>query len=876
MSKEILWHNISFNEAVEKLQSNIEVGLTEKEAENRQKEFGKNLLPEEKPLSSPFILLGQLKNPMVYILLGAGVLTLILKNFVDTTIILLVVFLNVFLGFAQEKKAANILNKLKKIVKYHATILRGGRKRIIDAQGLVVGDIITLNAGDKVPADARIIDSNGLQTNEMNLTGEWISSEKLEKVLPKETPLGDRDNMVYMGTVVEEGKASAVVSAVGINTEIGNVAQTLGKIKERKTPLQHKLSVFTKVISAIIFTLAFLIFIDGLLTGKSFIEIFTVSIATIVAAIPESLPAILVIVLAVGMQKILKRRGLVRELVAAETLGSISVICTDKTKTLTEGKMVVSDILTPGEIMGSKNGNHFFVLQAASLAIEAFIENPDDAMKKWIIQGRPTEKALLLAATGAGIDIRKNAKGAIKTKEFPFNNKKKYSANIYETEKGKFIYVVGAPEKILGASSYFIAGKEEKRLTSKSRGIMETSIESLAGKGLRVLGVAYKEIEGREKEEDLFKKLVFVGLIGLKDPIREDVKKTIAVCRKAGIRPIIITGDHKFTAKTVAEELGFETKKENILEGKELDKMDNNALAKVLDKIQIYARVEPNHKMRIISALQEKGEIVAMTGDGVNDAPALKEADIGLALGSGTEVAKESSDLILLNDSFSIIIYAVEEGRRIMDNIRKVIAYLLIGGFTEVMLIGLSVVFRLPLPVLAGQILWKNMVESTPPSIALSFEEKEKEIMKRPPEDPRLPILTPEINVLIFAVGLLTNLILFGIFIWFLKLGVSLELTRSVMFVGLSIDSFMFAYSCRNLRKNIWHYNPFGNSYLNASILFGLLMILLAVYLPFFQNVLKTTGLGLWEWSILLAFGCLELFLVELTKWIFIKRKKTG
>lgn len=877
MEDKILWHNLSFEDAVKMLGSDLDKGLSEDDIGARQKRFGKNLLPEEKPPSNISLILNQLKNPMVYILLIAGVLTLALRSFIDTIIIFLVVFLNVSLGFIQERKAVVILNKLKKSAKHHAKVLRGGRHKIIDAEELVPGDIIVLNAGDKVPADARIIVSNGLEVNEMMLTGEWAASEKSEKTLSKETSLGDRDDLVYMGTVVEKGKAKAIVFATGLATEMGKVAEVIGKMKERKTPLQNKLSFFVKILSLIILIITLLIFTDGMLIGKEFIDIFTISVAMMVAAIPESLPAILTIVLAIGMQKILKRKGLVRKLVAAEALGSTSVICTDKTKTLTEGKMTVASILGADEIIGKGNRNHLLLLETAYLAGEAFIENPEEAMKDWVVRGLPTEKALLLAAIGAGVDVKQIAEDAVKVQEFPFDTKRKYSANIGKTKGGQLCaYIVGAPERILEAAGYLRVENGEESISSEDFNAVKDEIEDMAERGLRVVGVAYRKISKEKELNSFFEKLVFVGLVGLKDPIREDVKKTIEVCRRAGMKPIIVTGDHKLTARAVAGELGFSTGEENILEGKDLDSMSDEALLKVLGKIQIYARVEPIHKMRIVSALQAKGEVVAMTGDGVNDAPALKEADIGLALDSGTEVAKESSDLILLNDSFSVIVYAVEEGRRILDNIRKVIAYLLIGGFTEVMLIGLSIVFRLPLPVLAGQILWKNMIESTPPSVALAFEEKEKDIMKRPPESHKLPLLTAEMNVLIFVIGFLTNLILFGIFVWFLRIGMPLSVIRSAMFVGLSVDSFMFVFSCRNLRKNIWRYNPFGNKYVNISILVGTLMIILAIYLPFSQTILKTTALGFFEWSVLLLFGFLELILVELVKWFFIKYKKTN
>jgi Ca2+-transporting ATPase len=452
----------------------------------------------------------------------------------------------------------------------------------------------------------------------------------------------------------------------------------------------------------------------------------------------------------------------------------------------------------------------------------------------------------------------------------PFDPVYKYSASlrkISQTENA--FYVLGAPEKILEMSK---CGEKEILEIKKK-------FEEMAGRGERVLATAYRKYEvgsmKHEKLEELCKDLTFVSLISLKDPLRKEVKEAIKVCQEAGMRPIIVTGDHKLTAKAIAEELRLPAKEENIIEGEELEKISDEEFQKKLEKIEIYARVEPKQKLRIISAWQKKGKVVAMTGDGINDAPALKKADIGLALGSGTDVAKEASDLVLLNDSFTIIVSAIEEGRQILDNIRKVVVYLLSDSFTEVILIAASVLARLPfLPVLAGQILWVNLIEDSLPALALAFESKERGLMKRRPEDPKTPLLNQEMRVIIFAIGIFTDFLLFSLFTWLLGQGLPKKEIQTIIFAGLAIDSLFYVFSCKDLKKNIWHINPFSNLILTVSWLWGVCMLLIAIYFPFFQKLLKTVSLNLYDWGLLIALGFMNLFLIEATKWYFITKKK--
>jgi len=855
---EFFWHNLEIKEVKKLLRTDIERGLDEKEVGIRQREFGKNKLPEEKPLSSLRIFLEQFRSPLIYILVIAGIITLILKDYTDAIVIFGAVFLNTTVGFIQENKASQTLRALKKVVRHEAEVKREGNLKIIDSTELVPGDIIILNPGDKVPADGRIVDSHDLKINEMALTGEWIAAKKKPEVLPRETPLADRDNMVYMGTIVEDGKGKAIVTETRIQTEIGKVAALIRETPEEKTPYQKKVIHLSKLIGILIVFVSFLIFVLGITTGRELFEMFLTAVAVAVAAIPEGLPVAITVILALGMQRILKKQGLVRKMIATETLGSTSVIATDKTATLTEGKMKVDEVI----------GDRFLALKAAVLTSEAFIENPQDPKEKWRIRGRPTDRALLEAGIEIGID-RKREFEKKKIAELLFNPINKFAAALYEENNEKVLYVCGAPEKILGLCT----------LTEEEKVRLEKQLDSLAEKGLRIVASASRKIRNWKLEirnlQDFCKNLVFAGFITLKDPIRPEAKEAIKICRQAGMRPIIVTGYHKLTAKAVATELGFKIGEENILEGQGLDKLSDKDFEKILPEVQIYARVEPRHKMRIIEAWQERGEVVAMTGDGINDAPALKQADIGVALGSGTEVAKETSDLILLNDSFSIIVAAVEEGRAIVDNIRKVITYLFCSAFTEVLLVGTSIFAGWPLPILAAQILWINLIEDGPLSLALAFERKEKDLMQQKPGGHDISLLTREMKALIFVIGIITDLLLIGLFFWLFKFsGYEISHIRSVIFAGLAIDSIFYIFSCKSLRKNLWQINLFSNRFLILSWIFAILVLVAGLYLPVLQTLLRTEPLNLFDWQLILGLGFLNIFLIEATKWYFITKSK--
>ena len=816
------------------LETDVKNGLTQEETKARQKKFGKNSLPKQKPLHWLEIFLSQFKSPLIYILLLAGVVTLLFRDFTNTAVIFAAVFLNAAFGFLQENKASKSLKELKKIVKQRIKIKRDGNWGIADSEDAVPGDIISLNPGDIVPADARIIESNDLQGNEMALTGESLPAGKISQILEKETSLADRDNMVYMGTIVEEGRGRALVVETGKDTEMGKISSMIREIKEEKTPYQKKLAHFSKIVAIIIGIISFIIFIEGLITGGDFLEIFTMAVAVAVASIPEGLPVAMTVILALGMQRILKKKGLVRKMISAETMGSVSVIAVDKTATLTEGKMKVAEII----------GDKILSLKAAVSISEPLT--------------RPTDKAFLEAGLEAGIGLPVN-----KTAELPFSAKNKFSAALVKENEEQVLYVCGAPEVIL----------EKSVLNSLEKNNWQEKLEELSQRGLRVVASALK----KNASDFQVQNLTFLGFIALSDPIRSGVREAMQICQQAGIKPIIITGDHKLTSKAVAKEIGLDIKDENILEGGDLEKLSESDFAKILPQVQIYARTEPSQKMRIIEAWQKRGEVVAMTGDGINDAPALKKANIGVALGSGTEVAKETSDLVLLNDSFSIIVAAIQEGRAILDNIRKVIVYSLSGSFSEVILVGVSILFGFPLPVLASQILWVNLIEDGPLGISLAFEPKEKGggLMKHPPPKRDTPLLTRQMKTLIFIIGFITNIFLLGLFFWLTKYsGYEISHTRSIIFAGLAVDSIFYVFSCKSLSKNLWQINPFSNKFLILSWIFGVLMLLAALYTPFLQVFLKTVPLNFFDWQLILGLGIMNIILIEAVKWYFINKQR--
>jgi len=865
------YHHLSGEEVVRLLHTDSRKGLDNSKVESRRKEFGRNKLPGEKPISQLKIFLDQFKSLLIYILVFAGVITLLLGEYTDSTVIFVAVIVNSIVGYLQESKSSKTLEELKKILTLKAVVIRNGRELEILAEELVPGDLILIKSGDKVPADARLIETNNLKINESALTGEWLAADKNSKILPEDTPLADRDNTVYMGTTVEDGWGKAVVTGIGVETEIGRITTLVRETKEGKTPYQIKVANFSRIIGVVLAVICFGIFIEGMLTGGEFVEMLTTAVAVAVSSIPEGLPIAMTVILTTGMQKIFRKKGLIRKLSAVETLGSTTVIATDKTATLTEGKMTVA-----GVFAFSKAGQNL-ALKNAILCSEAFIENPDEDHKKWQVRGMPTERALVLA--GVKENLLKNDLESAEPKvgEIPFSSRYKYSASLRKTgEDQNKIYVKGAPEVILEKSKYLLKDGQKVEMTEKERDSLNGKFEELTGRGYRVLGTAYREVSPLKSANEnllgLVDKLIFTGFIYLEDPIRPGVRDAILTCYRAGMRPIMVTGDHRLTAKAIADKIGLNVKDENIIEGADFEKMTDEEFDNRIESIQIYARLEPKHKIRIVKALQKRGEVVAMTGDGVNDAPALKQADIGVALGSGTEVAKEASDLVLLTDDFSIIVSAVEEGRAILDNIRKIITYLLSDSFTEIILVSASILAGVPLPVTAVQILWINLIGDGLPNIALAFDPKEEGLMEQKPQPRSVPLLTKEMKIIIFAIGFLTDLMLLGLFFFLWNKHYDLAYIRTVVFAGLAIDSIFYVFSCKSLKRNLWNINLTNNKLLIGAWLVSVIAILTAIYLPLFNKFLGTVPLQSSSWLVILGLALVNTVLIELAKYYFISK----
>ncbi|PJE59876.1 MAG: hypothetical protein COU85_01380 [Candidatus Portnoybacteria bacterium CG10_big_fil_rev_8_21_14_0_10_44_7] len=869
-------------------------GLDEAESRRRLEKYGPNRLETTSQDFWLKIFLRQFKNPLVYILLVAGLVTLFLADWTDTVIIFFTLLLNALIGFYQERKMAADLQALNRALPQKATVWRGGIEKEIEASKIVPGDIISFKLGDRVPADARLFDAHYLKTNEAALTGEWLG--QLKQTAPLASfglALGDQKNMVFMGTFVEEGKGRALVVGTGGTTQIGQIVGYVRGVKKEKTMLEKRLARLSRFLGLFIGLVSLAIIFFGVLAGKNFFEMFLTGVAVAVSAIPEGLPVAITVILVVGAKKILKKHGLVRRLRSVETLGSTTIICTDKTGTLTEGKMNVVRLLTGArEILHdgykfslpenqNSNAAHLTLLKIITLANEAAVENPQDELAKLKIHGRATDKALLLAGLQAGLRKEELVAQYVKIDELPFDAARKYYLGLYHTDHHNVLFSVGAPEILLEKCVEIDLDGKIKKLDEQKRAEIQTAIARLGRQGLHVLGVAKKDFLQREVKkitgtlDKLQFRLVFVGLVGLKDPLRPGVKENIRQAQQAGLKLTLVTGDHLDTALAIARELDLTPDgAKEFLTGKQISLLDAEKLKATVRQVKIFARVDPKDKLRIVQALQENGEVVAMTGDGINDTPALKRADIGLALGSGTDAAREVADLVMLDDSFAVIISAIKQGRVILDNIKKTLAYLLADSFSEIILIVGSIVAGLPLPILPAQILWVNLIDDALPSMSLVFEKAEGDVMRRRPQGRKTRIFDAEIKFFVFVIGVVTNLLLFALFWWYFRQNYDLEHIRTIIFAALGLDSLIYVFACKSLRQNIWHIRLFNNKHLLVAVGFGLLMLLAAIYLPFLQTLLKTQPLYGFDWGVVAILSLLDLLFIELGKWLFIWLKK--
>jgi len=854
--KKILWHNISANETADLLDSDRKNGLKKSEVETRREKYGENKIEKFKSFSLLKTFFSQFKSPLVYILILASVVTFVMGQYTDSLVIALSVLFNTIFGFGEEVKVSKVFDKLHSAIKTTTTVIREGHKKEILQEELVVGDLMDLKSGEKIPADGRLIFSENLQVSEAVLTGESKVSEKNIKKLPADLNLADRENMVYMGSLIEAGKGLALVTSVGKQSEVGNIADLINDIRELKSPLQKKIAKLGNMIGMLIVFLVGVLFIGGLLRGDDLLETFEAAVAIAVGGIPESLPIVVTVILAIGMERLLRKKGLIRKMNSVETLGAASIICLDKTKTLTQGRMKLEKLVAENEKLAVKIG---------VVCNEAYVENPEDNFKDWDINGSPTDKALFLMGEDQKIfrkDLMKNYQELMK---FSFDFHHKFQASLIKEDGKMHIYVTGAPEKLI-------------EMATNKKGWQEKS-EDLAEKGLRIIGLACKEIKNKPKNQKEFlneiKNLKLIGLAGVKDPLRKGMKKAIERARRAGIEPIIITGDQAKTALFIAREAGIRAGANQFLEGKDLDGMSESQLKKTVHNFRIYVRAEPRHKIRIVNAWQKNDKVVAMVGDGVNDSPALKKADIGIAVGSGTEIAKQTSDLILLNDSFDIIIDAVAEGRTVLNNLRKSIAYVLSDSFASIIVVGVSkVFFGWPLPILPVQILWNNFIEDTFPTIAYAFEPAEKGAMKKKAESVKISLLTKKMKILIFVIGTIKQfLILFLFWIIWGKMNWDLDYVRTLIFGFFALDTAFVIYSFKSLDKNIWQIDLFNNKWLNGASVFVIVAFLATIYVPLLQTLIKTVPIDLKGWLIIAGVVAINLALVEITKYIFIIRR---
>jgi len=876
------WHTLPAEDVCYLLQSSP-AGLSSAEAEQRLAQYGPNELQETRRISPWAILLEQFKNVLIIILLIAVGLSAVLGHGVEAIAITVIVLFAVGLGFIQEYRAERAIEALRQMTAPTATVLRDGDDVELPARHLVPGDVILLEAGDRVPADARLIEAINLQVEEAALTGESVPVEK--HAAPLADPhlgVGDCRNMVYAGTVVTYGRGRAVVVATGMQTEFGKIAQMLQTIEIGRTPLQENLDKVGHTLARAALVIVLVIVALGLLRGQPLLEMFIFGIALAVAVVPEALPAVVTISLAIGVQRMARRNALVRRLSAVETLGSTSVICSDKTGTLTRGEMTARRIFVAGRLLDvsgagyepqgtfSENGRVVepttpalqALLRGAVLASDARLAQTDG---RWVVKGDPTEGALVVAAAKAGLQKTDLDQRFPRVHEIPFTSETKRMTTLHETGNGVVAYSKGAPEVILASCAWEWTEEGPVSLDEARREAILQVAQQMASDALRVLAVAYKpdaRLENAEQE------MTFLGLVGMIDAPRPEAKAAIQVCRQAGIKPVMITGDHPVTAQAVARELGLLTSSERVVTGIELDRMSDADLEREVEDIAVYARVSPAHKLRVVTALQKKDHVVAMTGDGVNDAPALKQADIGVAMGiTGTDVTKEAAAMTLTDDNFASIVAAVEEGRAIFGNIKKYLMYLLSSNIGEIGLMAGATLLGLPLPLTAVQILYVNLATDGLPALALSVDPPEPDMMRRPPRNPRTGIFTRPVVTLMTLGGIWSAIVNLSLFTWALNSGRSVAEAMTMTFVSLVLIQFFKAYNFRSDRHSVLD-RPFANKWLNLAILWELLLLNAVVYLPFLHKPFGTFSLPLIDWAIVIAAAFTISPVLELAKWM--------
>ena len=889
----MLWHQKTVDDVFETLNSSLG-GLSSEEATKRLQEFGPNELTEKKKKTPFMMFLDQFKDFMIIVLIGAAIISGFIGELADTIAIIVIVVLNAVIGFVQEFRAEKAMAALKKMAAPSATVIRNGSPGTIASSEIVPGDMILLEAGGVIPADMRLTESAQLRVEEAALTGESLAVEKHTALLHDEhLPIGDRKNMVYKGTFVTYGRGTGIVAGTGMNTELGKIATMLQEEEEVKTPLQKRLASFGQKLAIGVIVICGLVFGIGVLRGEEPLLMLLTAISLAVAAIPEALPAVITISLALGAKKLVKQNALIRKLPAVETLGSVTYICSDKTGTLTLNKMTAEEIYVDGKLVkiSEKRGEEAgFITPRPGPDLIQDLSKPDPKTLLFLalalsndaqtgapeqVIGDPTEVALYNLAKDFGFEKKRLEEDFRRVAEIPFDSDRKRMTTVHSFPEGKFIsFTKGAIEALTEESSTLLTAAGSKVLDSAE---IHRVNEKMSADGLRGLGIAIRfwdELPQDMSVGNVEKELVVVGLVGMMDPPREEAREAVAMCKAAGIKPVMITGDHPLTAKAIASRLGIlDDERKNIITGRELEKLPMQEFEDRVEHIRVYARVAPEQKLKIVKALQDKGQFVAMTGDGVNDAPALKRADIGVAMGiTGTDVSKEAAHMILLDDNFATIVKAVKEGRRIFDNIRKFIKYTMTSNSGEIWTIFLAPFFGLPIPLLPIHILWINLVTDGLPGLALAAEPSEKGVMQRPPRHPKESIFAQGLGAHILWVGLLMGFASLFTQAWSIKTG--LAHWQTMVFTVLCLSQMGHVLAIRSERESLFTQGLFTNKPLVGAFLltFGLQMA--TIYVPFLNPIFKTEPLTLFELAFTLALSSVVFIAVEIEKWV--KRRKMG
>lgn len=890
------WYSLEPQQAVKELNADLEKGLSEQEAQSRLETYGPNALKEAPPRSVLAMFIDQLKEVLVLILIGAAVISGILGEWVDTIVILIIVVLNAVLGVFQENKAEQALRALKEMTRAMVKVLRDGKVTQVSVDTIVPGDIVLLEAGDSVPADARLIEAASLMVNEAALTGESVPVEKsIQAIEGEDVSIGDRKNMVFMGTAVTGGRAKAVVTSTGMNTELGHIAEMLQQEGQEQTPLQRQLSSLGKTLGIIAGVIVLIVFLTGLLRGYPAMEMFMTAVALAVAAIPEGLASVVTIVLALGVTRMSQRKAIIRRLPAVETLGVANYICSDKTGTLTKNEMTVTKLYVNDELFQvtgigynpegeflTKDGKKFdpngdenvqLILLGGVLNSDARIKKEGDS---YSIIGDPTEGALVVSAAKAGLTKEEAEKKYPRLEEIPFDSSRKMMTTFHKIGDEIFSFTKGAPDVLVARCNKIVTKDGVADLDDKTREKILKVNSELASQGQRVLALGlrqWSEVPNNPTSEAVEAELTFVGYFAIVDPPREEAKVAVAVARQAGIKTVMITGDHQDTAVAIAKELDIWREGDEILTGVQLEQMSDEELKKHVNKTTVYARVSPEHKLRIVAALKAHGHVVAMTGDGVNDAPALKRADIGSAMGiTGTEVAKEASDMVLLDDNFATIVSAVEEGRTIYSNIRKSIHYLLSCNAGEIIAIFTAILAGLGSPLTAIQILWLNLVTDGLPALALGLEPPEQGVMKRPPRNPKAGVFADGVGTAILIQGTVIGLLCITAYYLGLKWGRTIEEAHTMAFFTMASAQLVHSFNARSLDESLFSMGITSNRNLVYAFLASFALQMVVIYVPFLSSIFETAPLMVFDLLVCIGLALVPLVLVEVMKAI----KKAG